>query len=172
MFLYTSVLVFSSYFFLRFFLWEMFFPWVHWPCTLNRFWCHWLSFRLAHPNTHFAIYLVPSIRPVVYGIWFHADTATYCCIVLAPVIYALPAPSCCLPQAYGLSVIVCMLYLKWEVLFPCTCWVPLFAKCSENAASITVKLRFSISDPWKILFWQPIVRAYFNCALNNDTLSA
>ena len=76
-----------------------FFPWVHWPCTLNKFWCHWLSFRLAHPNTNFAIYLVPSIRPVVYGIWLHADIAFYCCIVLAPVIHALPAPSCCLAQA-------------------------------------------------------------------------
>ena len=41
-----------------------------WPCILNKFWCHWLSFRLAHPNTLFAIYLVPSIRPVVYGILF------------------------------------------------------------------------------------------------------
>jgi len=107
-----------SYFFLRRFFCERgFFPWVHWPCTLNKFWCHWLSFRLAHPNTHFAIYLAPSIRPVVYGIWLHADIASYCCIVLAPVIHALPAPSCCLAQAYGLSVVVCMLYLKWEVIF-------------------------------------------------------
>jgi len=59
----------SHIFFLRRFFCERgFFPWVHWPCTLNKFWCHWLSFHLAHPNTLFAIYLVPSIRPVVYGI--------------------------------------------------------------------------------------------------------
>ena len=82
-----------------------FFPWVHWPCIHNKFWCHWLSFRLAHPNTLFAIYLVPSIRPVVYGILLHAYIASYCCIVLAPVIHTLPAPSCCLAQAYGLSVV-------------------------------------------------------------------
>ena len=31
---------------------------------INKFWCHWLSFHLAHPNTLFAIYLLPSIRPV------------------------------------------------------------------------------------------------------------
>ena len=43
-----------------------------WPRTLNKFWCHW--FHLAHPNTLFAIYLVPSIRPVVYGILLHAYT--------------------------------------------------------------------------------------------------
>jgi len=102
MFLYTSVLVFSSHIFSweGFFWWErFFFPWVHWSCTLNNFWCHWLSFRLAHPNTRFAVYLVLSIRPVVYGIWLHADIASYCCIVLAPVIHTLPAPSCCLAQA-------------------------------------------------------------------------
>ena len=117
MFLYTSVLVFSSLIFFSwegFFLWERFFPWVHWPCTLNKFWCHWLSFRLAHPNPLFAIYLVLSIRPVVYVILLHAYIAFYCCIVLAPVIHTLPAPSCCLAQAYRLSVVVCMLYLKWE----------------------------------------------------------
>ena len=93
---------------------KVFFPWVHWPCILNKFWCHWLSFHLAHPNTLFAIYLVLSIRPVVYGILLHAYIAFYCCIVLAPVIHTLPAPSCCLAQAYGLSVVVCMLYIKWE----------------------------------------------------------
>ena len=108
MFLYTSVLVFSSliFFLRRFFVREVFFfPWVHWPCIVNKFWCHWLSFCLAHPNTLFAIYLVPSIRPVVYGILLHAYIASYCCIVLEPVIHTLPALSCCLAQAYGLSVV-------------------------------------------------------------------
>ena len=97
---------FLSYFFPEVFFCERgFFPWVHWPCTLNKFWCHCLSFRLAHPNTLFAIYLVLSIRPVVYGIFLHAYTAFHCCVVLAPVIHTLPAPSCCLAQAYGLSVV-------------------------------------------------------------------
>jgi len=75
MFLCTSVLVFSSHilFWEGFFCERGFFPWVHWPCTLNKFWCHWLSFQLAHPNTLFAIYLVLSIRPVVYSILLHAD---------------------------------------------------------------------------------------------------
>jgi len=108
MFLYTSVLGFSSYFFPEkvFFVREVFFPWVHWPCTLNKFWYHWLSFHLAHPNTLFAIYLVPSIRPVVYGILLHAYTAFYCyCIGTSHSYFAsalmLPGPSlwlvsCCL----------------------------------------------------------------------------
>jgi len=48
---------------------------------INKFWCHWLSFHLAHPNTLFAIYLVPSIRPVVYGILLHAY------IAFIPVLY-------------------------------------------------------------------------------------
>jgi len=64
-----------SYFFLRRFFCERFFPWVHWPCIINKFWCHWLSSRLAHPNTLFAIYLVPIIRAVVYGILLHTYIA-------------------------------------------------------------------------------------------------
>ena len=43
------------------------------------------------------------------------------------------------------------------------CTLPLhtsITKCSENVASIVVKLRFPISNPWKILFWQPRLKAY------------
>jgi len=73
----------SHIFFLRlFFVREVFFPWVHWPCTLNKFWCHWLSFHLAHPNPLFAIYLVLSIRPVVYVILWHLIACLYSILLL------------------------------------------------------------------------------------------
>ena len=50
------------------------------------------SFRLAHPNTLFAIYLVLSIRPVVYGILLHAYNYSILLLyfVLAPIIHTLP----------------------------------------------------------------------------------
>jgi len=52
------------------------FPWVHWSCTLNKFWWHAFSFHLTHPNKLYVVYWH------LISIQFFFDLSTvkdYCC---------------------------------------------------------------------------------------------